>query len=173
MVLLGAKENTAVELVKALRYTNESVFNVHQTQMETMIGLLKNSGKVTLDTANQLFIDQSFDLEHQYLEACHRYYDNEAESVDFCKNPENSRIKINKWVESKTKNKIVNLVPSGSVDSLTRLVIANAVYFKGNWKDKFDFKNTRMMDFHTNPEKKTQVRMIMQKSKFMLDMSWS
>ena len=116
MVLLGAKENTAVELVKALGYTNESIFNVHQTQIETMIGLLKNICKVTLDTANQQFIDHSFDLGHQYLEACHCYHDNEAESVDFCKSPENSRIKINKWVESKTKNKIVDLVPSGSVD---------------------------------------------------------
>ena len=168
MVLLGAKENTAVELVKALGYTDESTSDVHQAQMETMVGLLKNSGKVTLDTANKLFIEQSYDLEHQYLEACHRYYDNEAESVDFCKSPENSRIKINKWVESKTKNKIVNLVPPGSIDSLTRLVIANAVYFKGDWKDKFDFKNTRVMDFHINPEKKTQVRMMMQESKFII-----
>ena len=49
-------------------------------------------------------------------------------------------------MESKTKNKIVDVVPSGSVDSLTRLVLANAVYFKGDWKDKFDFKSTRMMD---------------------------
>ncbi len=54
-------------------------------------------------------------------------------NLDFMENPEGSRETINQWVEGKTRNRIRDLLPAGSIDSATALVITNAIYFKGNW----------------------------------------
>lgn len=70
------------------------------------------------------------------------------ERLDFVNNAEASRNRINQWVEQKTKDKIQNLLPSGSVNSMTKMVLVNAIYFKGTWLHKFDkAANDSAVDF--------------------------
>ncbi|KAG1682221.1 Serpin B9 [Nymphon striatum] len=69
------------------------------------------------------------------------------EKVDFFGNPDHVRLTLNKWVENKTSNLIKDLLPKGSIDSMTVMAILNAVYFKGSWKEKFNQNYTRNETF--------------------------
>lgn len=62
--------------------------------------------------------------------------------VNFTTHPEASRDRINYWVEDKTENVIKNLIPAGGITPLTKMVIVNAVYFKGEWYHMFDGAST-------------------------------
>jgi len=77
-------------------------------------------------------------------------YGAKATNLDFITKPEDSRITINQWIEDQTNNKIRDLIPAGSIDSLTRLVITNAVYFKGTWERQFNENETSSQDFRTS-----------------------
>jgi len=72
---------------------------------------------------------------------------------------------INKWVAEKTNNKITELVSADSVDALTRLILVNAVYFKGDWLNKFSINSTIVEDFHVSPQESVKVKMMSMKGK--------
>jgi serpin B len=55
---------------------------------------------------------------------------------------------VNSWVEKITSGLIKELLPPGSVDHTTRLVLGNALYFKGAWTEKFDASKTKDGEFH-------------------------
>lgn len=74
---------------------------------------------------------------------------------------------INKWVAEKTDNKVTDIVPADAVNALTRLVIVNAIYFKGNWLKKFDADSTKDEDFYLSANRSVKVKMMhMSKAKF-------
>lgn len=73
---------------------------------------------------------------------------------------------INKWVADNTNNKVTEIVSADSVNALTRLVLVNAVYFKGDWLKKFDEQSTQMIDFHVSPKEKLMVKTMQMKAKF-------
>jgi len=85
--------------------------------------------------------------------------------LDFAKSEE-ARKTINTWVEEKTNDKIKDLIPAGALDSLTRLVLTNAIYFKGDWSIKFKEENTKESDFHITEQKTAKVQMMYQKENF-------
>ena len=119
-----------------------------------------NSGKgnYSLSTANALWIKEGYKLSDNYVDVAKQSYDSEVANVDFTK--EEARLHINGWVESKTNEKIKDLIPPGILDDLTRLVITNAIYFKGTWVTQFDEKNTTMEDFRIDAENSSKVSMM-------------
>ncbi|MBU3941420.1 MAG: serpin family protein, partial [Nanoarchaeota archaeon] len=80
--------------------------------------------------------------------------------LDFKRETEKSRVTINNWVEEQTDNKIKDLIPRGAIDDSTRLVLTNAIYFKGDWVLQFDKKKTKEADFKISPEKTVKVDMM-------------
>ena len=74
--------------------------------------------------------------------------------------PEGSRATINRWVEEETEDRIRDLLPAGSIDSMTRLVITNAIYFKGTWVKQFDPEKTQEEEFRIGAEKTVTVPMM-------------
>ena len=79
---------------------------------------------------------------------------------------ETARQMINRWVEDNTQDKIKNLIQPGILDALTRLVLVNAIYFKGNWASQFKASQTKDASFFTSPGKSIQTPMMIQKQKF-------
>ena len=67
---------------------------------------------------------------------------------------------INQWVEGQTNKKIQELIAEGDIDEDTKLVLVNAIYFKGDWEFKFDKSKTRKGDFHVSPTKKVETDMM-------------
>jgi serpin B len=105
----------------------------------------------TLSTANALWAQEGYEFLEDYTTTVETYYGGRVTNLDFAGNPEASRQTINSWVEDQTNDKIKDLIPQGALDSLTRLVLTNAIYFKGTWELQFDEANTRDEPFYTTP----------------------
>ena len=101
-----------------------------------------------LNVANALWGEKSYPFKQEYFDKVRKYYQTGGVfPVDFRGEPEAVRGRINAWVEELTKERIKDLIPRGAVDRLTRLVLVNAIYFKGDWSVPFEAKRTRELDF--------------------------
>ena len=96
-----------------------------------------------MSIANALWAEKTYQFLPDYKNIIQQYYGGNTTNLDFIKSAENSRNTINKWVEGKTNNKITNLMPKGSIDSSTRLVLTNAIYFKDKWYSPFEKNLTK------------------------------
>ncbi|XP_008490819.1 serpin B10 [Calypte anna] len=119
-----------------------------------------------LKSVNQLYGEKKSSFSKEYLQLAKKYYNAEPQSVDFVGAAEEIRREINSRVEHQTEGKIQNLLPPGSVDSLTRLVLTNALYFKGNWATKFEAEATRQRPFRMNTNTTKPVPMMYLSDKF-------
>ncbi|NXS42689.1 SPB6 protein, partial [Balaeniceps rex] len=104
--------------------------------------------KYILRTANRLYGEKTLEFLPSFTESSQKFYHAGLEQTDFMHAWEDSRKQINGWVEEMTEGKIQNLLAEGILNSLTRLVLVNAIYFKGNWETQFDKKKTAEMPFH-------------------------
>lgn len=82
------------------------------------------------------------------------------EKLNFAKDAEGSRVKINNFVDDVTKGNIKDLLVPGSLTESTKLVLANAAYFKGQWASKFDPRATQKQIFYESGSKQTFVDMM-------------
>jgi serpin B len=110
-----------------------------------------------LAVANALWGEKTFPFREDYLDTISASYKTGGLfPIDFAKNPEPSRLHINSWVEEQTNNRIKDLIPERDINESTKLVLTNAIYFKGNWTNPFDKKMTRTRDFTRNDGSKVQ-----------------
>ncbi|XP_034145248.1 leukocyte elastase inhibitor-like [Esox lucius] len=167
MVYLGARGNTATQMSKTL-HLHKAKDDVHVCFSKLMGELNKKGAPYKLSLANRLYGDQSYKFVETFLHDTKKYYNAELEAVDFKSNAETVRQNINTWVEKQTADKIKDLLPKGIVDNLTRLVLVNAIYFKGNWEKKFKETSTKDVQFRLNKKESKPVKMMHQKAKFPL-----
>ena len=140
---------------------------LHAAFSELKLGLreAQKQGDVQLSIANALWPQKNYAFRPEYLNLIERDYDSVGRPLDYA-NAEKARGIINRWVEEETKEKIKDLIPSGVLDSLTRMVLTNAIYFKGDWLTQFKEKSTREMPFKISPDKTVQTPMMYQKGNF-------
>ncbi len=142
----GARGETAQEMEKVFYLPSQEV---RHPGFQGLYQNLNRSGSgYELSAANALWPEQSHSFRDDYFELVEHYYGGRASRLDFRNQPEQSRLTINRWVEQKTKDKIKDLIPAGLIDSLTRLVLTSAIYFKGSWLREFDPDLTRSADFY-------------------------
>uniref|UniRef100_A0A8C2E9V1 Serpin B6 n=1 Tax=Cyprinus carpio TaxID=7962 RepID=A0A8C2E9V1_CYPCA len=141
---------------------------IHSSFNKLMSELKKPGAPYVLSLANRLYGEQSYQFVEKFLSDAKRYYEAGLEEVDFKKKSEDARVDINKWVEKNTQEKIKDLLPQGSIGEMTKLVLVNAIYFKGNWEKKFPKEATRDGQFKLNKTHTKPVKMMRQKSKFPL-----
>ncbi|XP_078686722.1 leukocyte elastase inhibitor-like isoform X13 [Branchiostoma floridae x Branchiostoma belcheri] len=165
MTSLGARGSTEAAMKGTLCYKDMSNDVLHST-FSTLHQQLYASDKYTLQTANRLYGEQTYSFLQDFLNATRKNYGAELASVDFKGAAEQVRGTINKWVEEQTKDKIKDLIPAGAVDAMTRLVLVNAIYFKGNWDKQFKAEMTQDMDFNINNNEKVKVPMMKMEEKF-------
>lgn len=104
-----------------------------------------------LDVVNQTWGHETFEFQQNYLDLLARHYGANMRVVDFRNAFEAVRLEINDWVEEKTEERIVDLLPPQSLNADTRFVLVNAIYFLGSWKHAFDEENTSNQPF-TRPD---------------------
>jgi serpin B len=119
-----------------------------------------------LDVANSVWLQSGFAVKPDYTSLLQSRYGAVAEQVDFQRATEQARQRINTWVEQKTEGKIEDLLVPGTVTADTRLVLANAVYFKGAWESPFDAKRTAAADFTLASGEKVSAPFMNQKARF-------
>jgi serpin B len=101
-----------------------------------------------LSIANSIWGQQDYEFLSDFLDTLALNYGAGLRLVDFAKATEEARQVINQWVEDQTEEKIKDLIPEGALNSLTRLVLANAIYFNAGWFHPFDEGNTQEGPFN-------------------------
>uniref|UniRef100_A0A3B5M1T4 Leukocyte elastase inhibitor n=1 Tax=Xiphophorus couchianus TaxID=32473 RepID=A0A3B5M1T4_9TELE len=167
MVLLGARGNTAAQMSETLK-TLDVKDDLHSSFSQLLSQLNKSDAPYALNVANRLYGEQSYQFVQDYLESTKKHYKAELETVDFTSKAEAARVKINGWVETQTQGKIKDILAQDAVNSMTRLVLVNAIYFKGHWDKQFKVDATRDAQFKVNKNEKKAVKMMHMKSKFPL-----
>lgn len=152
MTFDGAKWRTKREIAETMHFQHKISDN-HEawTNLLNYFDQLKSP---IFQTANAVWIQENFNFLDEYINGI-KDYNAKINTVNFkdTNSRENARKKINQWVESKTENKIRQLIRKGDVDDLTRLVLVNAIYYKAEWKYEFSEKLTRTGKF-TNRKNK-------------------
>ncbi|XP_029421021.1 serpin B9 [Nannospalax galili] len=164
MVLLGAKGSTEVQMAQALCLNTEK--DIHQGFQSLLFEVNKPGTQYSLRTANRLFGENTCEFFPTFKDACLQFYQAELEQLSFAEAAEKSRKHINTWVSEQTEGKIQELLSSDSIDVQTRLVLVNAIYFKGRWQEQFDRVRTREMPFKINQREQRPVQMMYQKDTF-------
>jgi serpin B len=100
-----------------------------------------------INIANSLWGQYGFAFEQEFLETLASAYDAGVRLVDFVADADGARVDINDWVAEQTNDRIVDLLPPGSVNVDTRLVLTNAIWFKANWSLQFDPESTESSTF--------------------------
>ena len=147
MVALGSKAETAKQMSQVFYFPlNEPSFHTAMGKLQTKIQ--KDAGSaVDICITNRVWMEETFKVNRQYKKSLQKSYNAKVALTSFIAQPEPSRVKINKAIEADTKNYIKDLLPEGSITDLTRLVLTNAIYFKGKWEKEFDPKKTTQREF--------------------------
>jgi serpin B len=165
MTYAGAKGNTRTEMGNTLHFTLEeetlhSAFNkldltlsspepadnsATDTNRDTDTGTEKKD--FVFRTANSLWAEQTYTFMDSFLDPLALHYGAGVNLMDFFNRPEEARQTINAWVEEQTNEKIIELLPEGTIDYQTRFVLTNAVYFYGKWMYPFYENATTEREF--------------------------
>lgn len=144
----GANGDTYNELVSSLNINDDR--NIVANQFQSYYrNLKKSAGSTTMSVVNQVYVQIGYQLNQTFQEVAVEKFDSGVKPLNFTDAVASAQT-INSFVESKTNKKIMDVVSSSMFDSTTRLVLVNAVYFKGKWKRAFDPKKTTRGQFHFN-----------------------
>uniref|UniRef100_A0A8D2EEW2 Serpin B7 n=1 Tax=Theropithecus gelada TaxID=9565 RepID=A0A8D2EEW2_THEGE len=140
-----------------------------QSQLKRVFSDINASHKdYDLSIVNGLFAEKVYGFHKDYIECAEKLYDAKVERVDFTNHLEDTRRKINKWVESETHGKIKNVIGDGGISSSAVMVLVNAVYFKGKWQSAFTKSETTNCRFKSPKCSGKSVAMMHQERKFNL-----
>jgi len=167
MTYAGARGNTEKEMSKVLHF-NLSQNELHPafSDLSSYFARIQNIGNIELNIANALWIPKNYYILDSFLNINTEYYNANLFTVDFDKAPDKAIQEVNDWVEENTKNKIKDILKNEDLHPLTRLILTNAIYFKGDWEYKFDKELTAELPFWKNKNKKMMVPMMYQKGNF-------
>ena len=163
MTYEGTKGHTADEMKSVFHFPENSILRPNFAAIYNDI----NEGvkDYELRTGNALWAQQNYPLLENYTSRIEKYYGGKAANLNFAKETEKSRQTVNSFIEEQTNNRIKNLLPSGFLNELTRLVLTNAIYFKGTWEWEFDKSDTREQDFKITPTNIVKTPMMYMKPK--------
>jgi len=148
MTHAGARGETAMQMQKVLCISSSD--EAPDAALAETVRRLNaaGGGEYTMAVANSLWGQRGAPLQPAFLDLITQCYSGTMNLVDFHRGAEAARVMMNQWVEDTTRQKIRELIPPGGVDADTRLVLVNAVYFKGIWVQQFAKAATRDALFH-------------------------
>ncbi len=147
MTSAGAAGDTAAQMAATLHLPEEGDVHAAFAALEAGLRAIQEKGGVKMSTANSLWPDKASTFLPAFLDLCRKHYGAEITPQDFRGAPEAARKTINDWVSERTGGRIQNLLPPGVIDALTRMVLVNAIYFKGDWAVRFDPAKTEAAKF--------------------------
>ena len=158
MTYEGSDGNTEIEM--------RNVLNILQNDSATLSSfgkiynlLNQNQKGYTISTANAFWAHKDYKFLDSYIKLLKNYYLAEANELDFSKNVEAAEI-INSWIEKITHDKIKDMIEPDMLSDMTKLVLTNAIYFKGLWANPFDPENTYDGEFNLKSGQKIDIDMM-------------
>lgn len=165
MTYAGARGETEKQMSAVLHFGTDQ--DALHRAFHELSGSLDGAGKTyQLSIGNALWGQKNYPFDKGFLALIDKYYFGGFNTVDFIQETELSRQRINQWVADKTADKIKDLLQQGDVSGATRLVLTNAIYFKGDWATQFDKKMTRLAPFTLKPADTIDVQMMAQSGRF-------
>ena len=154
MIYSGSGGKTAAEMSEVLYFPAQELLDPVESGMRESMQATDTMQGTDFRLANAIWAQEDFSFLPDYLARVEKYYDAPLSLMDFVEtsNREESRKKINHWVEEKTNNRIQDLIQPGILDASTRLVLTNAIYFNGGWMFPFDTAATFPSLFHTSKQ---------------------
>lgn len=144
----GANGETYAQIKSSLHLELGKVKTANQFRRRTRL-LKRGTRKTTLSFASRIYVQQGYSINRSFQEIATQKFMSRVDNVNFANNYDASRT-INNFVENKTKGKIRELIKPSMLNADTRVVLVNAIYFKGDWEHKFEAKRTRKSEFHMN-----------------------
>jgi serpin B len=157
MAYAGARGETADQMARVLGFSG-----LAEENLALMAGLnqrlieVGNEPGLTLSMASAAWVNATFNLRPEYVKLIRDHLESEIQPLDFCQGPQAQKT-INDWVVRETGGRIQELIPQDAFTGDTRLTLTSAVYFLGEWADKFDPDKTAAAPFWVTPEQKVQV----------------
>ncbi len=164
MTYAGARGETESQMADVLHFSGQDVhaaFNALDLELAKRgESASKDETPLQLNIVNAVWAEQTYPFVQDFLDTIALNYGAGIRLADFVNQYEPVRREINGWVEDQTKDKIQNLLPQGVLNSDTRMVLVNAIYFKADWLTVFDPNNTYDAPFHSLDGSETQVKMM-------------
>jgi serpin B len=158
MAQAGARGGTESQMAQALRLTQgQEKVNVGFAQLQSQLSKIERGKGVELAVASGLWGQKGHKFEPAFIKTLKRDFGAEASQMDFQNAPERARQQINSWVAKQTRGKIQDLLKPGALDPTTRMVLADAIYFKGRWARPFDRNKTTPVPFRVSEHRQVQV----------------
>ncbi|MDR2696819.1 MAG: serpin family protein [Deltaproteobacteria bacterium] len=160
----GARGETAAQMERTLRLASggEQARRALADLLQRL-NVSQDEGHPRIEIANSLWPHKDFSLRPEYVELAQKYFDTAVLPVDYQGGATEAAARINAWIEEKTRGRIRDIMSPPPAD--TRLVLANAVYFRGVWASPFDPGATREDIFHA-PGKAVQAPFMKQTGSF-------
>lgn len=162
MTSAGARGGTAEEMANVLRLGSEP--GIHESYRELYESLNAGDRRFELAIANALWPQVGFPFKDEFLQLIAANYGSSSQALDFAADPEGAKDVINSWVAEQTHDKIKDLIQE--LADNVRMVLTNAIYFKGDWAREFDPANTLARPFHLGSGDALDVPMMSQTSEF-------
>ena len=163
MAATGAEGRTLEQMEKVLHLPNRDSLPA-SGDMTRFYGT--GSRPYELAVSNGLWGQRGFAWNRAFVALLDDRFAAGFHEADFAAKPETERLRINAWVAERTRERIGEIIPAGGVSENTKLVLANAVFFKGSWALEFDPERTKTEDFHRADGSDTDVPMMVQRSDF-------
>jgi serpin B len=145
MTANGARGETLRRMQEVLHVGSLAAYNAGMAALTQHLAALAGTTKIggekvqiELSPVNQLFADESVQWQRAFLTVLAKEYGAGMRMVDFRHDPEAARALVNAWTATQTHDRIPEILPQGTVDVMTRLVLVNALYFKAPWALPFD-----------------------------------
>jgi serpin B len=167
MTYAGAHEKTADQMATALHFNQEpDQLHLSMRELISRLNAVQKETEVELSVANAIWAQKGYQFLDAFFRVVQQSYRADLNQVDFTTAADAARQTINRWVEEQTHQKIKDLIPPGVLSALTRLVLVNAIYFKGFWDTQFKPEDTREMAFWLSAETNVKVPMMYQEHQF-------
>lgn len=148
MTAEGAAGNTADQMLKTLQWAAHDKLDPHENSAALLGWLNAMAGeKLRLSVANAVWVQDGYPLKAPFIRTINAQYEAKIAPLKFKTTPDAARRTINAWVAERTEDKIEDLMPEGSIDNMTRLVLTNAIHFKGAWVHAFNDGATKDRPF--------------------------
>ncbi|XP_006861865.1 PREDICTED: serpin I2 isoform X2 [Chrysochloris asiatica] len=159
MVQLGAKGKAHHEIRQTLRLQENSTGEEFSGLKSFFSAISEKKQEFTFNLASALYLQEGFTVKEEYLHGNKEFFQSAIKLVDF-QDAKACAEAISTWVENKTDGKIKDMFSGEEFGPLTRLVLVNAIYFKGEWKQKFRKEDTQLMNFTTKDGSSVKIPML-------------
>lgn len=167
MAYAGARGTTADEMKQAL-LLDGTPDETHAKFAKLLADLRSERAGCRLDVANRLWGQKDYAFLPEFIRINREQYGADPVELDFSGASDEAIRSINGWVNEQTHQMIPEIVTPDAVNSGTRLVLTNAIYFRGDWLNKFEQKDTRKAPFHVDNERQVDVQLMFQSDVFRL-----